>query len=56
MDSITHTDYIYTPSDVYDRLKMNIDKSRANSSLYSGLTYLPTKSDPEDFITESMDK
>lgn len=54
--TITHTDYIYTPSDVYDRLKMNIDKSRANSSLYSGLTYLPTKSDPEDFITESMDK
>eukprot|EP00833_Pecoramyces_ruminatium_P017005 jgi/Orpsp1_1/1191037/evm.model.d7180000083071.1 len=55
--TITQTDYTFSPMNVYERLKMNVDKSDANKTkLYSDLPYIPTKSDPNDFITETMDK
>jgi len=36
---------------------MNVDKNSADDhGLYSGLPYIPSKSDPNDFISETMDK
>jgi len=55
--SITHSDYNFKPSSVYERLKMKLDSSEANSSkIYSGATYYTTPSNPDDFITETMNK
>jgi len=54
--TITQTDYVFKPSDVYNRLKMTSGKNHNDSSLYSGLTYIPTQGDPNDYITETMDK
>jgi len=41
---------------VYERLKMNVTKNRKiNEGIYSE-SYTPIKSDPQDFISETMDK
>jgi len=55
--TITQTDFTFTPVNVYERLKMNVDKNSSDKNgLYSGLPYIPTKGDPNDYITETMDK
>ncbi|ORX87515.1 hypothetical protein BCR32DRAFT_289336 [Anaeromyces robustus] len=55
--TITQNDYTFLPVNIYERLKVNVDKSNADKNqIYSGLSYIPNKSDPNDFITEHMDK
>lgn len=54
--TITQSDYTFSPMNVYERLKMNVTKNRKiNEGIYSE-SYTPIKSDPQDFISETMDK
>ncbi|ORX43751.1 hypothetical protein BCR36DRAFT_415350 [Piromyces finnis] len=55
--TVTQSDYTFKPTNVYDKLKINVDKSSSDDNkLYSGLPYIPIKNDPDDYISETMDK
>jgi len=55
--TITQTDYTFRPMNVYERLKMNVSRNnKVGEDIYKDASYLPTKSDPKDFISEAMDK